>query len=157
MVKKMIVTAIICVVCFMSGCSNEPHEKKSDTSLVKKTQPAPIEINYKKKESSIAYQVKKEVKKMDEIYDVAIIEGDKNILVSYKVKHLQRFRMKKIEKELTKSLKKKFPKHKFIVSSDYKIFLEAIRLKEKIEYDNLSNKDAEKRLNKIIKLKKEMT
>jgi len=153
----MIVTAIVCAICFTSGCSNNSHEQKSKTSLVKKTQPAPIEINYKEKENSIAFQVREEIKKIDKIYDVAIIEGNKDILVSYKVKHLHRFGMKKIEKDLNKALKEKFPKHTFVVSSDYKIFLEAIRLKEDVEYHNLSNKEAKKRLYKIIKLKKEMT
>ncbi|WP_233713271.1 sporulation protein [Lederbergia citri] len=157
MIKKIMISTIICAIFFTGACSNQPDEQKSKLSLIKKTQPAPIEINYKRKDDSIAFQVREEVKKKDSIYDVAVLEGDHNILVSYKVKHLQRFRMKKIEKDLTKSLKKKFPDHSFIVSSDYKIFLEAIRLKEELEYDNLSNKEAKKRLNKIIKLKKEMT
>ncbi|MBS4198699.1 sporulation protein [Bacillus sp. FJAT-49732] len=157
MVKKVLVSALVCVIVIMGGCSNQPNEKKSNVSLIKKTQPAPIEINFKQKHNSIAFQVREEVKKIDEIYDVAVIEGDHQILVSYKVKHLQRFRMKKIEKNLTKLLNKQFPNHTFIVSSDYKIFLEAIRLKEDLEYGNLSNKVAKKRLNKIIKLKKEMT
>lgn len=157
MIKKILVSVLVCAMLASSGCSNQPSEKKSNVSLVKKTQPAPIEITYKKKEKSIAFQVREKMKKIKEIYDVAVIEGDHKILVSYKVKHLQRFRMKKIEKDLTKLLNKEFPKHTFVVSSDYKIFLEAIRLKEELEDGNISNKEAKKRFEKLIKLKKEMT
>jgi len=157
MIKKILVSVLLCSMLISSGCSNQPSEKKSNVSLVKKTQPAPIEITYKKKEKSIAFQVREKMKKINEIYDVAVIEGDHKILVSYKVKHLQRFRMKKIEKDLTKLLNKEFPKHSFVVSSDYKIFLEAIRLKEELEDGNISNKEAKKRFEKLIKLKKEMT
>ena len=41
--------------------------------------------------------------------------------------------MKKIEKEVNDILEKKYPDEDFIVSSDYKIFLEADRLGRKNE------------------------
>ncbi len=48
---------------------------------------------------------------------------EKKIIVAYKVKHLQRFHMKKIEKDSwPKIWKKSFLRMIFIVSSDYKIF-----------------------------------
>ena len=65
--------------------------------------------------------------------------------------------MKKIEKEVNEILEKRYPDENFIVSSDYKIFLEAYRLGKKMEDPNFSKKDAQKRLEEIIKLKKELT
>ncbi len=155
--SKIIISAVIFLT--LSACSYDDGKEhnKSNSALLKTTSPPPIELKQRDEDKSIAYQVRKEVSKIDEIYDVAVVEGDKNIIVAYKVKHLQRFRMKKIEKELTKKLNKEYPDEKFIVSSDYKIFLESVRLKEDLDDDNMSNDEAGKRFKKIIRLKEEMT
>ncbi|ONK24386.1 sporulation protein [Bacillus sp. VT-16-64] len=156
--KKPFILIIFAFI-FLTSCSydgGKEHEK-SDTALFKTTKPAPVELKKREEKDSIAYQVRKDVSKVDEIYDVAVLEGDKQIVVAYKVKHLNRFRMKSIEKKITDKLNKKYPGDDFIVSSDYKIFLETVRLKEDLDGANMSNEEAEKRFKKIIKLKKEMT
>lgn len=157
MISKSLKIAVILLA--LSACSFDDGKEhdESDSALLKTTSPPPIELKEREEDKSVAYQVREEVSKIDEIYDVAVVEGDKKIIVAYKVKHLQRFKMKKIEKELTKKLNKEYPEDKFIVSSDYKIFLEAVRLKEDLDDDNLSNKEAAKRFKKIIRLKEEMT
>lgn len=139
-----------------AGCSNQHDNNKVGLALMKSTNPAPIELSVRPGNKSIGFQVRKEVNEIPEIYDAAVIEGEKEVIVVYKVKHLHRFKMKKIEKALTKKLNKEYPDEDFIVSSDYKIFLEAIRLNEELDHNNMSNKEAEKRFEKIIKLKKEM-
>ncbi|WP_044023079.1 sporulation protein [Bacillus sp. SG-1] len=149
---------ICMVLLFLSGCSvNEEERDDSRGALIKVTDPPPIELVENPETDSIGHAVKKEIAKLHELYDVAVIEGKKEILVSYKVKHSHRFHMKKIEKKMKKKLEKKFPDEEFIVSSDYKIFLETVRLKEKIDEKHISNKEAEKRFQEIIKLKEELT
>ncbi|VEF48675.1 lipoprotein [Bacillus freudenreichii] len=157
MLSKSIIMTVM--VLMLSACAYDDGKEhnESDSALLKTKSPPPIELKQREEEKSIAYQVREEVSKIDEIYDVAVIEGDKKIIVAYKVKHLKRFKMKKIEKELTERLNKEYPDDKFIVSSDYKIFLEAIRLKEDLDKDNLSNDEAAKRFKKIVRLKEEMT
>ncbi|WP_062104414.1 YhcN/YlaJ family sporulation lipoprotein [Bacillus niameyensis] len=155
--KLFLIIIISSQLLFLASCSSKGDGKDSQLSLMKATQPEPILINYDKNEESVAQRVQEEIEEIDEIYDVAVIERGKKVLVAYKVKHLQRFRMKKIEKNLTKRLKDEFQNHQFTVSSDYKIFLESIRLKEKIETNKISDEEAEKKFEKIIKLKKEMT
>ncbi|KRG10875.1 sporulation protein [Lederbergia galactosidilytica] len=155
--NRKYVLAITVFFLIISGCSSNEDGEEARLSLMKTTQPAPIEISYQEKNDSVAYQIREDVKKINEIYDVAIIEGQKNILIAYKVSHLQRFRMKKIEKNLKDQLESDYPEKKFIVSSDYKIFLETIRLREALEDDNISIDEAEKRFKEIIKLQKEMT
>lgn len=158
MLNTLLKAAIVATLFFVAGCAYDDgkEHQESNSALIKRTNPPPIELKERNEEKSVAYQVRKEVSKIDEIYDVAVIEGDKNIIVAYKVKHLNRFNMKKIESDLTKKLEKKYPEDNFIVSSDYKIFLEAIRLKEDLDGDNLSNDEAAKRFKEIVKLKKEM-
>jgi hypothetical protein len=103
-------------------------------------------------------RIKKDVSSFPEIYDVAVVEGKKNTLVAYKVKHLKRMKMKKIEENINKLLEKKYPNENFTVSSDYKIFLEAVKLNEQIKSDKkFSKQKAEKQLQKIIEMTKEMT
>lgn len=106
---------------------------------------------------SIITELEKEVKKIDDFYDTAIIETDDQVLIAYKIKHLKRFQMKKIEKDFNTRLEEAFPDKKIEISSDYKIFLETNRLISEMTNDKLTNQDVEKKLKKIIELKKEMT
>lgn len=143
-------------VCLLVSCNANQKGKDSQLALIKTTNPNPIMTDRDKKTTRVE-EIEKAVSSFPEIYDAAVIKGTKETLVVYKVKHMHRFKMKKIEKNLTKFLEKRFPKEEITVSSDYKIFLEAVRLNERIENKKFSEKDAEKRLREIIKMTKEMT
>ncbi|RLQ97164.1 YhcN/YlaJ family sporulation lipoprotein [Falsibacillus albus] len=151
--KKISFSMILAILIILNGCSSNSEQKnKSQFALIKTTNPAPIELKERPEHKSIGYQVRKDVNAIPELYDVAVIEGKKDIIVAYKVKHSKRFSMKKIEKQITSMLEKKYPDENFIVSSDYKIFLEAVRLKEDLDNGKISNLEAGKRFKKIIKL-----
>ncbi|MFJ5760136.1 sporulation protein [Neobacillus sp. NPDC093182] len=154
MVYIIRVITIVCVTLLVS-CSQEQTEKKSQLALMKTTNPNPT-VTEKNNGQDKVEGIEREVESMDEIYDVAVVKGKKATLVVYKVKHMQRFRMKQIEKDLNKKLEEKYPKEKFTVSSDYKIFLEAVRLVERRDNGSLSDKQAEKRLNEIVKMTSDM-
>ncbi|MEI5906553.1 sporulation protein [Bacillus spongiae] len=131
--------------------------KKSQTALIKTTNPPPVNLTDKNHGISTAQLVKGEVEAIEELYDVAVIEGEKKILVAYKVKHMERFAMKKIEKNLNDLLERKFSDKNFVVSSDYKIFLEAVRLKEDINDGELTKEEARERFKEILDLKEALT
>jgi LAS superfamily LD-carboxypeptidase LdcB len=155
---KFLIFNMIAALCLLAtGCQGENMEEESRMALIKTTNPSPQVINSNQKDQDLVENVKKDVMSYKEIFDVAVVKGKKDILVVYKVKHLQRFRMKKIEKNINKLLEKKYPDENFTVSSDYKIFLEAVQLKEKMKDPDFSEKDAEDRLKRIISLKKELT
>jgi hypothetical protein len=143
----------------VGGCNHQQDSKESKMALIKTTQPAPVKLtsNSTRNTWSVSDKLRKDILHFDSIYDTAIIEGDKKAIVAYKVRHLHRFQMEKTEKQLTKHLDENYPGHTFIVSSDYKIFLEVVRLKEKMESGKISKKAAEKRFNQIITLQKETT
>ncbi|MEH7014532.1 sporulation protein [Neobacillus niacini] len=145
---------IACVI-LMGSCSQDQNEKDSQLALMKTTNPNPIVTEQNKGVDKVK-KIEKEVSSFDEIYDVAVVKGKKATLVVYKVKHMQRFNMKKIEANLNKTLEENYPKENFTVSSDYKIFLEAVRLIERKNTGKLSEKQAEKRLNEIIKMTSDM-
>ena len=102
-------------------------------------------------------ELKQQLQDLEELQDVVIIDGEKELLITYKVKQLSRLKMKHIEKEVKKVAKEFLNEEKdVVVSSDYKIFLEAIRLHN----ESLNQVDEKKQLEKfewIIKLQKEMT
>lgn len=145
------------VIAFLSGCNNDG-PKESGVALLKTTNPAPLSFERNtKKELDLIASIELDIEDFDELYDVAVLKGKDDILVAYKVKHMQRFRMKKIEKEVNKLLEEKYPDENFTVSSDYKIFLEAVELEENMKDPNYSPKKAEKKLKEIIEMKKELT
>jgi hypothetical protein len=139
----------------LSACSNNEPVKDSQLALMKTTNPKPVIIS-NKKHSDRVEEIKKDVSSLPELYDVAVIKGKKDTLVVYKVKHLHRFRMKAIEKNVNKMLEEKYPKESFTVSSDYKVFLEAVRLKEHIKSSDISDQKAEKRFKEIVKMTEDM-
>jgi len=156
--KPIVVYGLLVLVIgsLLSGCNQgEKTSEESRSSMIQSVDPEATAV--KKGDHDVAEKVKKDVQSVPAIYDVAVIKGKDEILVAYKVKHMQRFHMKKIEGEINKRLEKKYPKENFIVSSDFKIFIEAIELKDRMEDKDYSSKDAEERLKKIIKFKKERT
>jgi preprotein translocase subunit SecF len=155
----VIILIILLNLVILSSCSKSTNEMKGNQDykvMLQATHPTPTDI-VSGENKVTAEDIRKDVEHLEYIYDVAVIKGENEDLVVYKVKHLQRFRMEKIEKEVTEKLEKKYPDENFVVSSDYKIFLEAVRLGEKMKDPNYSKKDAQKRLKEIIKLKKELT
>lgn len=145
-------TACILLACLLAGCGPE-HD---GTAMIERADPDAVQLDGHRDE--LAADIKKEADSFEEIYDTAVVKGTKQLLVAYKVRHLERFQMKKIEKDLDKHIEKmaKEEKVEIVVSSDYKIFLEAVRLKEDMEAGHLTEKEADKRLAEIITLKKEM-
>jgi hypothetical protein len=148
---------LIACIFLLSACNNDQKAKDSQLALMKTTEPTPI-MTDKSKSHDRVEDINRDVSSLPEVYDVAVVKGQKDTLVVYKVKHMERFKMKKIEQDINKMLEKKYPKENFTVSSDYKIFLEAVRLNERIKANkNYSKKKAEKRLQQIITMTKEMT
>lgn len=155
--RKSLILFVVISAILVGGCNNDG-PKESGISLIKTMNPAPVTIgNDSKNEEDLIRSVEKDIEGFEELYDVAVIKGKEDILVAYKVKHMQRFHMKKIEKKMNKLLEKKYPDENFIVSSDYKIFLEAVELEENMKDPNYSDKNAEKKLQEIIELKNELT
>ncbi|AZV41792.1 YhcN/YlaJ family sporulation lipoprotein [Peribacillus asahii] len=163
---KKIVMVWIAVLLMITGCANKEGGKKDDLVLMERTNPKPMDVIYgmdhddygkENPNEGLITDVKKTVAKHEEIYDVIVVKKDKDILVAYKVKHMKRFHMKKIEKKVKKQLKDKYPDFHFIVSSDYKIFLELFRLNEMLKAKDVPEKKAKKKYEEIISLHEELT
>ena len=156
--KKILISCMM-ILFILSGCANKEGGKVDDTALIKRTNPEPMDIinGLDPDGKELITDVKKNVAKHEAIYDVVVVKNDKTILVAYKVKHLQRFHMKRIEKEVTQQLNEKYKDYDFVVSSDYKIFLELVRLNEMLKAKDVPEKKAIKKYNEIISLHEELT
>lgn len=155
--KKYLCLLVVSMAVLFSGCNNDG-PKESGMALLKTTNPSPISFQKNtKKELDLIGSIEMDIEGFKELYDVAVVKGKEDILVAYKVRHMQRFHMKKIEKKVNELLESKYPDENFIVSSDYKIFLEAVELEKNMQNPNYSPKKAEEKLQEIIKLKKELT
>lgn len=155
--KRINVVILTVLLGILASCMNNESREQSGLALIKTTNPNPIVLEKKSPHNlDVVADIENDVKSFKELYDVAIIKDKKDTLVAYKVRHLYRFKMKKIEKDLKEMLEEKYPDEKFIVSSDYKIFLEVVKLKEKMKNPNFSRKKAKKEMEKIIKLRQEM-
>ncbi|KZR59121.1 sporulation protein [Bacillus badius] len=152
--KNMRAVIYLLTAVLLAGCGFQKEREDSRLALLKTTNPEPIQIE---RDGISVEKIREEVEAINEIYDAAVIKGDHNVLVAYKVRHLNRFQMKKIEKSLKERLDKEYDDETFVVSSDYKIFLEAVRLREDMDAGKTNEKEADKRLHEIIRLKREKT
>ncbi|MEH6943486.1 sporulation protein [Bacillus sp. JJ722] len=157
LLRYLLIAIAICGVFIIMGCEGANKKGEAKMALFKTTNPHPAVLYETPEEFKFAEELHKYVLSFPDIYDAAIITGKKRVLVAYKVKHMKRFKMKKIEKDLNKKLEEKYKDHNFTVSSDYKIFLEAVELNESLKDENYPRDKARKEFGKIIKLKKEMT
>lgn len=84
------------LLAMVTGCAGNKDEQKEGMALIRKTDPPAVDIRsvtYQK--NGLPEKVKNEVAGIDGIYDVVAVQNGKDILVAYKVNHMQRLQMKK--------------------------------------------------------------
>ena len=157
---------MILLIIFVTACANKEDGKDEKMALMKKVDPKPMDVIYGQDgddyrtdnpNDGLITEVENKVEKHKQLYDAVVVKNGKDILVAYKVRHLHRFKMKKIEKDLQKQLQDSFPDYHFIVSSDYKIFLESMRLNKMLKDHKVPDKKAKGKFDSIVELQKELT
>lgn len=130
----------------------------NDGAAEKKQHPI-IKVAHQQKtaQKQVAERAAKKVLEIDEIKKARAVTTDKTLLMAFDVYHLNRFRIKRIEKEVKADLKKMFPDKNIKVSHDRKIMLEVEKLQQKMEQNELDQKELNKNVKKITKLMKEKT
>jgi hypothetical protein len=151
--KRMI---FVLLIFLLVGCAKENEVQKQSLQKLNLTQTSA------KKTADRADQAEAEkavqiVKQRREVNDVRAVSSEKKMIIAYKVKHLERFRMKKIEKAIRKELEKKFPNHEIVVSSDLKLFWKTEELKQKLEKKRFDQKKLDKEIDVLKKLSEEQT
>jgi hypothetical protein len=148
---------VVIVISLLGACNNQSNREDSLAIMSTSNSTKKVEVIGESDDLELIENVRKDILSLKQVYDVAIVKGKKDTLVAYKVKHLYRFRMKQLEQEINQRLEEKYSRESFIISSDLKIYLETHKLINKTKEENFSENDANKELQKIIKLKNELT
>ncbi|MBE4909433.1 hypothetical protein IMZ08_15380 [Bacillus luteolus] len=102
-------------------------------------------------------QAEAKVKGMDEVTEVIAVNMDKKLLLAFRVKQFEKFRLNQIEKKVEEELKKDFKEYDMTVSSDLKIYLETTKIKNDVYLKKIDESKVEKEMERVIKLSEEQT
>ncbi|OZU90504.1 hypothetical protein CIL03_04980 [Virgibacillus indicus] len=143
----------VCLVLLLIGCGKdsvlEPtNDKNTDIELKM------IKANTGM-DQHISNQAKELLSSYDAITSVKAVNDEKNLLTAIEVHHNKRFNLKKIQKELTKELEKKFKNFHVELTLDKKLVLELDKLEKAMESGDISKKKLKKEIKKLTKLSKE--
>lgn len=146
---------VLMSIFLLMSCAHEQKEQKQSLQQEDMTN---VSHNGSAKRSDQRHAEKavQMLKAREDVKDAVAVQANGRLLVAYQVKHLHRFRMKQIEKEVGKALNEQF-REKVIASHDLKIFWETKALKEKLETKHMSEKQIEKEVTIIQKLSEEQT
>lgn len=104
-----------------------------------------------------ADEAKKQLLKNEEIEAVQAVNTSDTLLITIEIPHHERFSLQKKREQYQKELEKTFPHFTIELSTDKKIILELADLEEKIKQGELTEKQMEKEVKKVVELSKEQT
>lgn len=108
-------------------------------------------------DQSPSNQAKELISEHEAVTNVKAINSSDQLLIAVEIDHMKRFRLKEIEKELHKKMKKTFDDYKVELSMDKKIVLELEELENKIKNNAIKKEKLNKEIDRIIKLSHEKT
>jgi len=150
--KKTFILILLLII--LVGCNNQNNTlEEKDHSNVEMTKiNNPTSINQDK-----SNRAKDSLSKNNNITNVHAVNTDKQLVIAIDISHMKRFRLKKIEEDLNKKMKKQFPGMDVYFSTDKKIILELKKLEQDINSNSFTKKDISKKVKKIIELMSEKT
>ncbi|MGD6991849.1 YhcN/YlaJ family sporulation lipoprotein [Sutcliffiella horikoshii] len=111
--------------------------------------------NEQKEKSDKEQRAEKIAKDFKEVKGAIAYDTEDELVVAFHVTQYQKFFTEKIEKKVKKALEKEFPDENVVVSHDLKIRLEIERLRRNVEQQDISEKELEKRIEKMKTLREE--
>ncbi|MGD6775873.1 YhcN/YlaJ family sporulation lipoprotein [Sutcliffiella horikoshii] len=111
--------------------------------------------NEQKEKSEKEQRAEKVAKDFKEVKGAIAYDTEDELVVAFHVTQYQKFFTEKIEKKVKKALEKEFPEENVVVSHDLKIRLEIERLRRDVEQNQISEKELEKRIEKMKTLREE--
>lgn len=148
--KKLTVLIIIALV--LTSCASNNPKTKQDSSQ------GTIHLSNQTSHSqSKAEQAKEKLRHDENINHVLAVNSKDKLVIAIEVPHMKRFQLKKIEKHATKKMKKTFPNMTVHLSTDKKIVMELDELENELATRDVSQKELNKKINKLIQLMNEQT
>jgi len=150
--KKTFILILLLIV--LVGCNNQNNtlEDKDNSNVDMTKINHPTSINQDQ-----SNRAKDSLSKDNNITNIHAVNTEKQLVIAIDISHMKRFRLKKIEEDLKKKMKKQFPRMDVYFSTDKKIILELEKLEQDINSKSLAKKDISKKVKKIIELMSEKT
>lgn len=146
--KRLLSVITIFTLVILVGCNQE--EKQSKMKNVNYTT---VKNNVVVDQSPSA-KAEDLVKAREETTEVIAVNSKKELILAFNVQTFDRFQLDKSEADVKKELKKEFPNHEVLVSTDKKVFLELEALKGKMNKREVeSSKELTKNLKRIKHVK----
>ena len=111
-----------------------------------------IQTNEQQDNKTIQQKIEQKIKEDEAITRANIVSVNNEWLISYEMKPLEKWRKQKHLKSLKKSIEEIDSSQKFIISNDYKLFIESEKLLKKQD-----DKEIKKRMKELKKLMEEET
>ncbi|NGP44253.1 hypothetical protein G4V62_04535 [Bacillaceae bacterium SIJ1] len=148
-VRLLLISSMIMIV---SACQNQQSAQESEQLLHLSNNSTAID-------QSRSHEYEEIIKRNPEIQEAEAVNGDKEMLLAYAVKQANRFRMEEIDKKLKSQLSHMDPPpiHEVTLSSDQKLLNEVKKLKKELAEKDLSKKEMNDRIKKLIMLSYETT
>lgn len=89
------------------------------------------------------------IEEMEPVTHAVAVDHEDSIYVAAEVKHMARFRMKKIRQEAHKKLSEAWPNKTVFFSTDKKAMLELLQLNKEMEEKKMDKKELTQQLTKI--------
>ncbi|MDF0727953.1 hypothetical protein PY093_14845 [Cytobacillus sp. S13-E01] len=144
--KKKWQLSLIILLLGLAACAD------LDTQSFKNMKTDDLHVN-----QTTAISAEEQIKQMKEVTEVVAINNEKQLLLAFRVKQFEKFRLNKVEKKVKDELKKAYSDYEPTVSSDLKIFLETNKIKKDIFNRNLKKEKVEEELERVKKLSEEQT
>jgi hypothetical protein len=152
--RKTTVFFFFCLALLLTACGNEPQEQGQQG----RDSPDITKISNEKLISQKpANEAKDILSDHEEITAIKAVNTKDSLFIAVEVEHHERFTMEQLEKKYKKEMKKHFKDLKIEFSTDKKIVLELDKLEQKINHNDISKKEIEKKFKQIVNLAKEQT
>ncbi|WP_087973107.1 hypothetical protein [Oceanobacillus rekensis] len=152
--KSTILFTYLILALLLTACGNEPMEQGQENS-------GSPDVTKISNDKLISQQPSNEAKDIldnyEEITAIKAVNTKDSLFIAIEVEHHERFTMSQLEKKHKKEMKEHFKDMKIEFSTDKKIVLELEKLEQKINHNDISKKEMEKKFKQIVNLAKEQT
>ena len=149
-VKNRWLCSILVIVILLGGCNG-------NQSINSDKEDGKYQVSMVQQDQTIAKEAEQKVLKIEEVTEAVAVNVDKKILLGFRVKQFSKFRIKQIEKKVNEALKKHFPEYDTTASSDIKINIETMKIKNRLKTKDYQTEKFKKDVEKIQKLSREQT
>lgn len=142
--KKITLLLLVCAFALASGCGNAGGLQQEKAEPLQVGEDAPVD-------QTRADQAKRIVLSMEEVVETKGASFEEDIYIAVTVNQFDRLRLNHIRKTAFDKIKKRYPDAKVHVSTDKKIFMNLEELEQKLQRNEIDEKELDKRLKKIDK------